>query len=133
MAELIEKIKKESLYIFCLLIALSIILKLVFYNEGLLSVLRISFSIFWIFILPGFYLLYYWHESLDFIERLVLSAALGAAVIGTLSYYLGLAGLHIKWHMFVIPILMLVSSLIMIAKMNKKHHDMNPNHDNSAR
>lgn len=118
--ELLDKIKKESGIIFVLFIVLTVILKIVFYNEPFISTVRISFSIFWIFILPGFYLLYYWHNSLDFLQRFVLSTALSIAVIGTLSYHLGLIGLHIRTHTLIIPLAMLIIAFIIIWRVSRK-------------
>lgn len=118
--ELLDKIKKESGIIFVLFIVLTVMLKLIFYNEPFISTVRISFSIFWIFIIPGFYLLYYWHNSLDFLQRFVLSTALSIAIIGTLSYHLGLIGLHIRTHALIIPLAMLIIAFIIIWRMSRK-------------
>ena len=84
--------------------------------ESFLIVLRTVFAFFWMFILPGFYLMYYWHEKLSFLERFIVGIAVSASVIGISSYYLGLAGLNIKYHGILLPILFLIIDFILIWK-----------------
>ena len=98
-----NKIKQESLYLFVSFILFTIILKIAFYKEDLITTIKTSVSIFWLFILPGFSILYYWSDKLEFIERLILSFVVSSAIIGISSYYIGLLGLHIKYHIIVIP------------------------------
>ena len=78
-----------------------VIAKLVFFQEDVLMVLKVVSSLFWLFVLPGFGITYLWR--LRFIERFVLSIALGSAVVGIGSYYLGLIGLHVAYSSYVLP------------------------------
>ncbi len=112
--ELIQKIKGESVYIGILFVISLVMFKILFYKEGFLLVLRLCLSLFWMFVVPGFSLMYYWHEKLGFIERLIVGVALSAALIGIASYYLGLAGFHIKYHTVVLPVVFLVIGGIII-------------------
>ena len=88
--------------------AIVVIIKIAFYKEGISIVIRTAFGIFWLFILPGVSILYYWHEKMAFIERLIIGIVLSSALIGISSYYLGLLGLHIKYHAVVIPLALLI-------------------------
>ena len=114
--EAFDLLKKELQYLGILLLVSLILFKLVFFNEDLFVTVKMILSLFWIFVLPGYSVMFYWHEKLDFVERLVIGAALSAAVIGTISYYLGLAGLHIKYHGILLPVVIIAISLIMIIK-----------------
>jgi len=112
--KLIYQIKKESAYLIYLLLSGVILFKILFYKESLLIVLRTVLAFFWLFILPGFYLMYYWHEKLSFLERFLLGIAVSASVIGISSYYLGLAGLNIKYHGILLPILFLAVGFFLV-------------------
>ena len=117
--ELMEKIRREFSYIGLLLIITVVLFKILFYRGNFLSILRTSVSFFWMFIVPGFSLIYCWHEKLEFIERFIAGVALSAALVGISSYYLGLIGLHIKYHGILLPIIFLVIAMITIWKKEK--------------
>jgi len=115
--DLTENIKKELIYLACLFFVIAIAFKIVFYKEGIIVVLRILFALFWIFVLPGYAVMLYWNEKLEFIERFIIGIAISAAVIGSASYYLGLLGLNIKYHGAILPLVLLcVGAAIAIKK-----------------
>lgn len=114
--EVFELIGKELKYIGIVFALIFVALKIAFYKEGLLVVLRTSVSLLWLFVFPGYFLMLYWREKLQFLERLIIGIALSAAVIGIVSYYLGLAGLHVKYHTFLLPTLLIVIGIFINLK-----------------
>lgn len=112
--ELISKIKDEGKHLIYLFLIGIIIFKILFYKEGFLIILRTAFAFFWLFILPGFYLMYCWHKKLNFLERFIIGIPISTSVIGILSYYLGLIGLNINYHGFILPILFLLIDFLLI-------------------
>ena len=114
--ELKNKITKELKYLGILFILGIIIFKIAFYKESILQIVRTITSIFWLFILPGFGIMYYWHEKIEFPTRLILGIGLSAAVIGIASYYIGLFGLHIKYHTVLLPLVLLIIATYIIRK-----------------
>ena len=113
--ELALKLRKELTYLGIILIGGIIIFQLLFFRENVITTARTVLSLYWLFILPGFAVMYYWHDKLDFLERLVIGSVLGIAVIGIASYYIGLAGLHVKYH-FVIPLITIGISAFFVRK-----------------
>lgn len=103
----IMKLKKEAVNLALVLVALLVIFKIVFYNEGVGVLVRTVVSLYWLIVLPGFYLIFFWHNKLSFFERLIISLPIGAALLGISSYYLGIIGLPISLHHIVIPIVVL--------------------------
>ena len=118
----IMKLKNELIKILVSLITLIIILKIVFYNETLSNILGISFSLFWLFFVPGYSIMSYWRNKISFLEILVISFLLGLGIMGLLGYYLGLLGLHNKYHIY-LPILFLAFLAFKFYKNSKKSHD----------
>ena len=113
-------VKRELKYIGMIFVLSLIIFKIAFYKENLVVLFRSVLSIFWIFVLAGYFILLYWKEKLSFIERFIIGIVLSAAIIGVFSYYLGLIGLNIKYHVIVLPlILILLGILINFSKNNK--------------
>jgi len=106
--EVFDKVKKELVHIGIALILFILIFKIIFFKEDLIVIFRTVASIFWMFIVPGYFILFYWHEKLGFTERLIIGIALSAAVIGIFSYYLGLIGLNIKYHTIILPLTMIL-------------------------
>lgn len=109
-----EILKKELLYIGLIFILFIIIFKVAFYKESFIVVLKVVFTLIWAFALPGYFIMFYWREKLDFVERFIIGIALSLAVIGILSYYLGIFGLNIKYHIILLPPLFIVLGLIFI-------------------
>jgi len=110
------KLKDEMIYIGIAFVLLNIILKVVFYKELFLNTLKISFGIFWIFVVPGYFMMFYWEKELDFFSRLIIGVAVAGALIGILSYYIGLIGLNIKYHTIIFPIAIILICLFLNRK-----------------
>jgi uncharacterized membrane protein len=100
-------LKNELAKLALVLIALAVALKLAFYRQDITATTRAAFALWWMFTLPGYALLYYWREKLELAERIVLGTAAAAAVTAIASYYLGLLGLHVKYHAIVLPVAMI--------------------------
>ena len=114
--EVFELVKKELQYIGILFLLVSIIFKIAFFKEDLVVLLRNVLSLFWLFALPGYFIMLYWKEKLGFLERFVIGIALSAAMIGIFSYYLGLIGLNIKYHTIIFPIAIILICLFLNRK-----------------
>jgi uncharacterized membrane protein len=111
--EVFELVKKELKYIGILFLLVLIIFKIAFFKENLVVLFRSVISLFWLFVLPGYFIMLYWKEKLKFLERFIIGIALSAAIIGMSSYYLGLIGLNIKYHAIILPpILILIGATI---------------------
>ena len=110
--EIFDFVKRELRYIGILFLLVLVIFKIAFFKENLLVVLRNVVSIFWLFVFPGYFIMLYWKEKLEFVERLIIGIILSAAVIGISSYYLGLIGLNIKYHSVVLPIILIFIGII---------------------
>ncbi len=105
--ENLNRVKKEFTYLGILLVVFIVLFQAIFFKENFLINLRTVLSIFWMFILPGYFILFYWQEKLDFTERTIISIALSAAIIGIFSYYFGLIGLNIKYHAIIFPLVLI--------------------------
>ena len=120
MTDTIKLIKTESKYLIYLLVALLILFKVVFYKESITILARTVIALFWLFILPGFSLMYIWQDKFDFLERLISGTVLGIALIGLASYYFTLFNVDIRLQYLLTPVLLLVISAGFILKKQKK-------------
>ena len=118
--KIFDLLKKELAYIGILYLLMLMIFKIVFFNENLIVAVKMTLALFWLFVVPGYSLMLYWKEKLDFIERLIVGIALAGGVNGIDSYYLGLAGLHIKHHVFLLPVLLMIAGMGVFILKNKK-------------
>lgn len=107
------------IYILILLILEIVLLKVIFYKESFLVVLKLALSLFWLFVLPGFMLMYLFVDKLNFIERIIAGTALGMAFYGVLGYNLGVLGLLIKYQIWILPLAGIVIGIFSLIK-NKK-------------
>ena len=116
MIALDKDLLKELKGLGIIFIVLFLVLQVVFFKENPLIILRTSIAIFWMFILPGFSIIYYWKEKLGFVERSIISFAVSSGVIGTLSYYLGLLGLNILYHTILLPAVVIAIGVLVNIK-----------------
>ncbi len=114
--EVFEKLKKELLYVLIIFALLFVLFNFIFYKENFLVKLRAVLSFFWLFVVPGYILMFYWESNLEFIERFMIGITLAAAITGISSYYLGLSGLNLKYHIFLLPVVLIVAGTIIILK-----------------
>jgi uncharacterized membrane protein len=119
--EVFDGLKEEFKYIGIMFLLALIAFKIAFHKESLIVLFKQILSLFWIFALPGYFIMLFWKEKLQFLERFIIGIALSAAVIGTFSYYLGLAGLNIKYHVIILPlVLVLVGVIAHINRVSSK-------------
>ncbi|MFH1317244.1 MAG: hypothetical protein ABII01_07020 [Candidatus Woesearchaeota archaeon] len=108
--KLMNKIRNEGIYVLILLVISLVLFKIVFFKESIFVILRTVVSLYWLFIIPGIAMMYYWHDKLGFFERFVVGTALSLGLFIIFSYNISIMGLHIKWHVLVYPILVLLGS-----------------------
>lgn len=115
--EAFDAVKKELKYIGLLFLVFLVIFRIVFLKENLIVLFKLVLSLFWLFVLPGYFMMLYWREKIDFTERFIIGIVLAAGIIGIVSYYLGLAGLNLKYHAVILPsVLILAGMLINLRK-----------------
>ncbi len=110
--ETFDLVKKEMIYTLIVFFIAIAIFKIAFFKESFIVVLRMVLSLFWIFVLPGYFMMLYWRENLEFMERLVIGIVISAALAGILSYYLGLIGLNIKYHAVLLPPILILAGIL---------------------
>ena len=109
-------IKKELKYVGILFLLVLITFKIAFYKENLVVLFRNVLSLFWLFVLPGYFIMLHWKEKIGFLERFVVGIALSAAIIGIFSYYLGIMGLNIRYHTIILPLVLILIGIIINLK-----------------
>jgi len=109
--QLFELLKRELLYLAACALIIIALIKIAFFNESLISTIKTAISVFWLFMIPGYFIMLYWNQKLGFTERLVIGTIMGAALIGVMSYYFGLLGVNIKFHSLFLPIAVILISL----------------------
>tara|TARA_B100000315_G_scaffold186828_1_gene176345 strand:- start:288 stop:644 length:357 start_codon:yes stop_codon:yes gene_type:complete len=110
--EVFEDMKKELMYIGLLFIIALVVFKIAFFKEEVTVLLRTVLSLFWLFVLPGYFILLYWKEKLGFVERFIVGIMVSAAIIGIASYYIGLMGMNIKYHTALLPLVLIIIGIV---------------------
>lgn len=127
-AQIIHKIKEESLNLLILSVVFIIIFKIIFYQENLLILARGVISFFLTFILPGFILCYLWEDKLEFTERFIIGNIIGITSVGILSYNLSVyAGIHIKSLSIISPILIAIIFGLIVWYNHKQKWNLSSN------
>lgn len=111
--ETFEVAEKELIYVGIIFVFTLISFKIAFFKEDIITIFRTVFSLFWLFVLPGYFAMLYWQEKLEFIERFVIGIAVAAGITGIFSYYIGLIGLGIKYHLVLLPLILILIGIVM--------------------
>jgi hypothetical protein len=98
-----------------------------FYESGLKTNIITVLGLTYLLVLPGFSLLY---KLKLFTSRYIISIPLSIALIGIPSYLLGLAGLHIRYHI-IFPIIYLIIGLFLEIKFKKNDSEEKSNYYDS--
>jgi hypothetical protein len=96
---------------------LSIIFKISFANSSLLETLRVTASLYWMFVLPGYALALCSRQ--DFANRLIIGTIVQVGIIGHLSYFTGLAGWHISTHGLILPLVSILIGIVLWKRSEK--------------
>src|SRR3989344_2798359 len=100
--QVFQQLKTEFAIITGIFLLSFIAFKIAFMPESAFVILKAVFAFFWIFILPGYFIMLYWLDELKLHERMIIGIAASASAIGLSSYYLGVLGLHIKHHVILL-------------------------------
>ena len=104
------ELKNELLLLLIGLAALIAIIKIAYYQDNFITVLRTAASLFWLFTLPGYAIMLYWKQKIDFTQRIMIGTVAAMALAGLFSYYLGLVGLKLQNQIFLLPLAIIVIS-----------------------
>ncbi|MDA1196664.1 MAG: hypothetical protein O2779_01740 [Nanoarchaeota archaeon] len=99
-----DKLVDESKIVGVLLVIVLLVLKIVFHSSSFFSVLKLTLGLFWLFFIPGYFLLFSL-PSLSSLERLIMSFILGTAFYGAVGYNLGVIGVSFALQVYVVPLL----------------------------
>lgn len=106
-----DKLRQEAAWLAAAFAALLVILYIAYRNESITVVARTAAAIYWLFVLPGYAVMFHWRAHLGFLERVVTGAVGALVVVGVASYYLGLIGLKLQNQTLILPAaVMLISA-----------------------
>ena len=97
--DVVKELRSVGVYFVIVLM----ILQVIYFKSSIVTTLRVALSFFWLFVVPGLCVLFYWRKQLVFVERALISIPIGVAILGVTSYFLGLGGLHVKYHGYLVP------------------------------
>ncbi len=107
LGELVDDVKILAITV----VVIFILLKILFFKESITNIIKMEASFYYLFILPGFSLLYYWKKELSFLERFIIGFAVSLTVTSISSYYIGLLGINLNISSWMIPMLIIIAGL----------------------
>lgn len=113
---------KEGLRLGILLAAAFVSVQVAFFKESPIVVAKIVLSLFFLFVLPGWCMLYIWREKFGFLERTTAGTILAAAVFLIFTYFTGFIGLKVNISTWIAPFIGYGAFIIQIfgPKLNGK-------------
>ncbi len=109
-ARYFNQVRNELKLLILAFVIVAAVIRIAYNKESTTEVLRVSTSLFWLFIIPGYLMTLYWKENIKFIERVVVGSIAALAVVGITSYYLGLVGLKLQNQTILLPLAIIAFS-----------------------
>lgn len=112
--KLILEHKNEIKLIGMSFVASLIVAKIIFLKEDLFVMLRFVAGIYWLAIIPGYFLGLFLKKTL--LERMAIGIALALAVLGIASYNAALIGVPLSWLWIILPPIIVAAGILLISK-----------------
>ena len=109
----IKSVEQELIIIAAIIIGLGILIGIAFYESGILTIVKTTLALAWLFLLPGYMIMLRWHNDLPLGTRLVIGIGFSTAILGIASYYAGLAGWNAQTHGFIIPAVIIALGILL--------------------
>jgi hypothetical protein len=94
-----------------------VIFSAAFHKSGMFLALKLTLGLYWLFILPGFFLLLAYEKKLSFFERLVAGTVIGAVLMTVFGYYIGIIfALNIKYYPWFLPPIFIIAGYYLSKK-----------------
>ena len=111
-----NKLKSELINLAILSLLTMIIFKIVLYKESFIIIFLTTLRFFYSIMLPALFLSLYLHKKFTYATRLILGVIIVFALTSILNYYLGLFGVHIKFHPYILPPLFIIVGFLLFLK-----------------
>jgi hypothetical protein len=120
-----NQLKKELRNLILAFVIFIVIIKIVFYKESLFVLLKLSSSLFYLYVLPLFFLTLLFFKDREFVERLIIAIPFNIAIVNILSYLLATARINFNSHHLFLPPLLFVISIVLLFKFHTKQNSNN--------
>ncbi|MBI1969504.1 hypothetical protein HYS48_02310 [Candidatus Woesearchaeota archaeon] len=104
---------REIAYLLLCFVYLFLLFLVTFHKETFFTIFLFTAKLFYLFALPGYCLLLHKRKDIPFATRLVVGIALQLALLLIASYYLGILGVHIRYHHYILPPLSILLGLLL--------------------
>ncbi len=105
-----RELRQEAKWLAATFAALLAILYAAYRGESIVVVARTAAAIYWLFVIPGYAVMFHWRAHLGFVERTVAGTVAAMVVAGVASYYLGLMGLKLQNQTLILPAAVIIIS-----------------------
>lgn len=122
-----RELKQEAKWLAATFAVFLIIVYIAYRDESVAVVARTAAAIYWLFVIPGYAVMFHWRDHLGFVERVVVGTVAAMVVAGVSSYYLGLIGLKLQNQTLVLPAAVILISFALAAGLSgrKKQQQQN--------
>ena len=110
MREYMRELKQEAAWLAATFAVFMVILYIAYQDESIAAVAKTAAATYWLFVIPGYAVMFHWRAQLGFIERIVAGTVAAMVVVGVASYYLGLMGLKLQNQTLILPALVIIIS-----------------------
>lgn len=105
-----RELKQEAKWLAATFAVFLIIVYIAYRDESVAVVARTAAAIYWLFVIPGYAVMFHWRGHLGFVERVVVGTVAAMVVVGVSSYYLGLIGLKLQNQTLILPAAVVIIS-----------------------
>ena len=113
--ELIGELKVLAIIILVILI----MLKIAFYKESIINILKFGLSFIYFSLIPGYFILFNFRKNISRNIRFILAFPIGMAIYIIIAYYLNIF-INLKYLIFLPVIIIVISAIFTYYQYKKK-------------
>jgi len=111
-SEIKKEVQGELKNLLILVVTILIILKIAFYKETLVNVLKFGLTFVYFSLLPGYFILFNFRKNISRNIRLILAFPIGFAIYIIIAYYLNIF-INLKY-IIILPLIIIILSTFFI-------------------
>ena len=116
--EIKKEVQEELKYLLIIVLIILIMLKIAFYKESVMDIIKFGLSFLYFSLIPGYFILFNFRKNISRNLRFILAFPIGMAIYIIIAYYLNIF-IDLKYLIFLPVIIIIVSAIFTYYQFKK--------------
>ena len=118
-SEIKKEVQEELKYLLVIVLVILIMLKIAFYKESVMGIIKFGLSFLYFSLIPGYFILFNFRQSISRNLRFILAFPIGMAIYVIIAYYLNIF-IDLKYLIFLPVIIIILSATYVYYQIRNK-------------